>query len=32
MSPILLIEKCGTPITFDELSIDDKLHSIYLTF
>ncbi|KIM37318.1 hypothetical protein M413DRAFT_277378 [Hebeloma cylindrosporum] len=24
MSPILLIEKCGTPITFDELSIDDK--------
>ena len=24
MSPILLIEKCGTPINFDELSIDDK--------
>ena len=24
MSPILLLEKCGTPIMFDELSIDDK--------
>jgi hypothetical protein len=24
MSPILLIEKCGTPIKFEELSIDDK--------